>query len=89
MKVRSSSSYSSGGGGIVTTVQIVFIVLKLVGLVDWSWVWVLAPTWISTIFMAIFLGILLLPDIIMDWRLYAKKSNRHPRNQKSGESGRD
>lgn len=25
---------------------IVFVVLKLVGVIDWSWWWVLAPVWI-------------------------------------------
>ncbi len=25
---------------------IVFITLKLTGLIDWSWVWVLSPFWI-------------------------------------------
>lgn len=33
---------------------IVFVVLKLVGVIDWSWVWVLAPFWIPTL-IAIFL----------------------------------
>ena len=41
-------------------VQIVFIVLKLCNLIDWSWGWVLAPTIISlvcTLFYKIFLEI--------------------------------
>ena len=25
---------------------IVFVVLKLIGVVNWSWIWVLAPFWI-------------------------------------------
>lgn len=33
----------SGGGGCFTTVGIVFIVLKLVGVINWSWFWVLSP----------------------------------------------
>ena len=34
---------------IGTVLGIVFIVLKLVGLIEWSWVWVLAPFWIGAI----------------------------------------
>ena len=34
------------GIGILTTLTIIFVVLKLVGVIDWSWWWVLAPTWI-------------------------------------------
>ena len=35
-----------GLGGIL---GIVFIVLRLVGVIDWSWLWVLSPFWISVI----------------------------------------
>lgn len=31
----------------VETLQIVFIVLKLIGKITWSWLWVLSPLWIS------------------------------------------
>ena len=36
---------SSSGIGFFGLLQIVFIVLKLIGKIDWSWWWVLAPTW--------------------------------------------
>lgn len=32
--------------GTFETLLIVFIVLKLTDLINWSWVWVLAPFWI-------------------------------------------
>ena len=32
--------------GTLETLLIVFIVLKLTNLIDWSWMWVLAPFWI-------------------------------------------
>ena len=38
---------TSGGIGFVGLLQITFIVLKLVGVISWSWVWVLSPLWIS------------------------------------------
>ena len=38
---------STGGVGFVGVLQITFIVLKLCKVIDWSWVWVLAPMWIS------------------------------------------
>lgn len=38
---------SSGGIGIVGVLTIVFVVLKLVGVIAWSWWWVLSPLWIS------------------------------------------
>lgn len=38
---------TSKGIGFVGLLQIVFIVLKLCGVIDWKWVWVLAPAWID------------------------------------------
>ena len=38
---------SSGGIGFAGLLTIVFIVLKLLGKIDWSWWWVLSPMWIS------------------------------------------
>ena len=36
-------------GGISGTgaLTLIFITLKLCGVIDWSWVWVLSPIWIS------------------------------------------
>lgn len=36
----------AGGIGFIDLLQIVFIVLKLVGVLTWKWVWVLSPIWI-------------------------------------------
>ena len=40
---------ASGGIGFTGLLTIVFIVLKLCHVIEWSWLWVLAPLWISTI----------------------------------------
>lgn len=40
---------SSRGLNFVEALQIVFIVLKLCKIINWSWWWVLAPTWIGFI----------------------------------------
>ena len=36
----------SSGIGFMGVLQIVFIVLKLVKVINWSWIWVLSPTWV-------------------------------------------
>lgn len=38
---------ASGGIGFAGLLTIVFIVLKLIGTISWSWWWVLSPIWIS------------------------------------------
>lgn len=42
-----TSTSSSGGIGFVGLLTIVFIVLKLTGVIAWSWLWVLSPLWIG------------------------------------------
>lgn len=46
-----SHTSSNSGIGFVGLLTIVFIVLKLCNVIDWSWWWVLSPMWISIIVM--------------------------------------
>jgi len=48
-----------GGICIANLLTLVFIVLKLLGKITWSWLWVLAPTWISVVFGLVKLFIML------------------------------
>lgn len=50
---NSSSSSGKGGIGFTGALQIAFIVLKLCKVINWSWLWVLAPMWISLILVVI------------------------------------
>jgi hypothetical protein len=45
--VLSNTVYSRGGIGFTGLLALLFIALKLTGVIAWSWVWVLAPIWIS------------------------------------------
>lgn len=45
---------SAGGVGFTGLLTIVFIALKLCGVINWSWVWVLSPIWIVAILITIF-----------------------------------
>lgn len=51
---------SSSGLGFSSILLIVFIVLKLVGVINWSWWWVLSPLWIGAILAVLVIGITLL-----------------------------
>ena len=46
---KNSSDTASGGVGFSGLLTIAFVVLKLLGYIDWSWWWVLSPLWISFI----------------------------------------
>lgn len=45
---------SRGGIGFTGLLTIVFIVLKLTGVIEWSWVLVLSPLWISAALSVVF-----------------------------------
>lgn len=47
-----------GGIGFTGLLTIVFIVLKLTDIINWSWLWVLSPLWIS-------LALILLVNVIV------------------------
>lgn len=44
---------SRGGIDFESALTISFIVLKLCGVIEWSWLWVLSPIWISVIAVVI------------------------------------
>ena len=47
----------SGGIGVCGVLFCIFLVLKLAGLIDWSWFWVTSPLWISFAFVAIVIAV--------------------------------
>ena len=51
---------------ISSTIQTIFIVLKLVGVISWSWWWVLSPLWIPLVVLAIFLFVIYVIDVIYE-----------------------
>lgn len=60
---NNTSSRGIGFGGLLT---IVFIVLKLCGVITWSWVWVLSPIWISAIIVVVLVVLLVVINAAKD-----------------------
>ena len=48
------------GLGFVDALTLLFIALKLTGQIDWNWIWVLSPIWISISFLAVLATVILL-----------------------------
>lgn len=48
---------NSSGIGLSGVLLVVFIVLKLTGVIDWSWLWVLSPLWIPMVLFLSFVAI--------------------------------
>ena len=56
-----SSKSSSGGTSVLGVLQIIFIVLKLLKVITWSWWTVFIPTWIGLgIFVLCFIVIFII-----------------------------
>ena len=49
---NSSSSSGIGFGGLLT---VLFVALKLTGVIGWSWWWVVSPLWIGLAVVAVVL----------------------------------
>lgn len=45
---NSKKAVASSGIGFSGLLTLIFITLKLCGVINWSWLWVLSPLWIST-----------------------------------------
>lgn len=57
--------HTSSGISFSGMLTIVFIVLKLTGVISWSWLWVLSPIWISLVIALIMIVVAL---VIMAWK---------------------
>ena len=52
---------------------VLFIGLKLAGFIDWSWVWVLSPLWISAIIYGVLIGLFLTLAALTGGRITVRK----------------
>lgn len=44
--------------GVAWALTILFIALKLMGYIDWSWIWVLAPLWVGVVLVLLLIFVL-------------------------------
>ncbi len=77
MDKGSSNKGAAGGVGFCGLLTIAFIVLKLTGVIAWSWWWVLSPIWITA---AITVGILLIMLITLIVVTVVKTANENKRS---------
>lgn len=67
MRRYQNNNSPSGGLGLSGVLTVVFVVLKLCGLIDWSWLWVLSPVWISIGLVPVILLFSVICFTIADW----------------------
>lgn len=59
---------TSGGIGFSGVLFIVFLILKLTHVIDWSWVWVFAPLWINLLIIIVMFVVFIIGDKIEDYQ---------------------
>ena len=62
--MREDNKGRYGGIGFTGLLQLIFITLKLLKVINWSWIWVLAPIWITAglgiLIIAVYITVLIL-----------------------------
>lgn len=64
--MSSKSSSSNSGMGCGGVLQVIFIVLKLLNLIDWSWWWVMSPTLITIGIVLFFFSLAFIAAVMRD-----------------------
>jgi hypothetical protein len=59
----SASASTPGFSGLLT---LIFITLKLTGVIYWSWLWVLSPLWISAALLIFTLAVVIFVSVLCD-----------------------
>jgi len=60
-----NTTANRGGISLAALLTILFVVLKLTHVIDWPWIWVLAPAWISAgIFVLIVIVVLIIAGAV-------------------------
>ena len=57
MQKKKTKKANLGFAGAIT---VLFVLLKFIGAVSWSWLWVLSPLWITAMFFAVIFGAILI-----------------------------
>lgn len=71
MSTNDYNSKNHKGIGLLTVIGIVFVILKLCGVVKWSWIWLLYPFVVGVI------GTILPLIIVVVVKAMIEKSNKH------------
>jgi hypothetical protein len=82
-----SQDAGSGGIGFSGLLTVVFITLKLTHYIDWSWLWVLSPLWISfAAAIALIIVVLLIAGGGMLWEGWKHQRYVNARRKYDGHS---
>lgn len=61
---KRNASATTGGIGFSGVLTVAFIILKLCGVIKWSWLWVLSPIWIPVALVVLILLVVVIKAVI-------------------------
>lgn len=64
---------SSDGVGLMWVLFIVFLVLKLCKVIEWSWWWVFSPLWIVAAFIVLIIIVAYIVKGYYTWKMKRRK----------------
>lgn len=64
--MSSTSKTTNGGIGFTGVLAILFIGLKLTGVIQWSWLWVLSPLWLPWVVVLVVAFFIFLTALIIE-----------------------
>jgi hypothetical protein len=70
-EAMSKKQNSSGGISMLSVLTLIFVTLKLIGEISWSWIWVLSPIWIP--FALVIIGVLIV--LALKWLFFGLKKS--------------
>ena len=59
--------------GLPMILFIVFLILRLCKVIDWSWWWVTSPLWIMALFVIMVMILYVIIGVLMELRKYRKR----------------
>ena len=67
-KDKNTVATTGAGLSVTSLLGLIFIVLKLIGVIDWSWWWVTAPFWIPIVIVLLVIVIIIIVYSIKEHR---------------------
>ena len=68
MSMNGQKTAGKGGMGFVGVLTLIFIVLKFTGNINWSWLWVLSPIWITALLLLALFGAIFVAAKLKKWK---------------------
>lgn len=65
MRDSNNNSYSVVSEITLSALLVLFVALKLLGKIDWPWLWVVSPVWIPVLLVLVICVILFLVGVVL------------------------